>query len=229
MPTAARHVAVIVWLALLGSVPEAGRVVQAAEPAEATLRGRVEVRRPRPAPERRPGVSDFGAGPQRDTTDRRRSVVYLESAPRGAFDDREPVAAQLDQRRETFVPSVLAIMAGTIVDFPNNDATYHNVFSLSRAKRFDLGRYAQGKSKSVRFDRPGIVRVFCDIHSHMSAYVLVFSHPYFATTDADGRYRIEHVPTGTYTVLAWHDGQVRDSRQVTIPAAGAAELDFSLP
>src|SRR5688572_32493520 len=75
----------------------------------------------------------------------------------------------MDQRNERFVPHLLAVMVGTFVDFPNSDLTYHNVFSLSRAKRFDLGRYAAGKSKGVRMDRPGVVRVFCDIHSHMNA------------------------------------------------------------
>ena len=84
----------------------------------------------------------------------------------------------MDQRNETFVPHVLAITTGTTVDFPNSDRIYHNVFSLSKTAPFDLGRYAVGRSKSVRFDRPGIVRVFCDIHSHMSAFILVFSHPF---------------------------------------------------
>ena len=97
---------------------------------------------------------------------------------------------------ETFVPHVLPIVAGTTVDFPNNDHTYHNVFSLSKTKTFDLGRYAVGRSKSVRFDRPGIVRVFCDIHSHMSAFIIVFAHRYFALADIDGAYRLENVPPG---------------------------------
>ena len=112
--------------------------------------------------------------------DRRRSVVYLDPAPRAAFDAREEPHARLDQRDESFVPHVLAIVAGTTVDFPNNDRTYHNVFSLSKTRSFDLGRYAAGHSKAIRFDRPGIVRVFCDIHSHMSAFILVFAHRYFA-------------------------------------------------
>ena len=81
----------------------------------------------------------------------------------------------MDQRNETFLPRLLAVQTGTTVDFPNSDSTYHNVFSLSRARRFDLGRYAAGKTKSVRFDRPGVVRVFCDIHSHMSAFIVVFN------------------------------------------------------
>jgi hypothetical protein len=136
----------------------------------------------------------------------------------------------MDQRNETFVPHLLAVAAGTVVDFPNSDSTYHNVFSLSKARRFDLGRYARGKSKAVQFNTPGIVRVFCDIHSHMSAFVLVFGHPYFATTDTDGRYRIDNVPAGTYNVVAWHEGQTRDSRSVVIPPqGGVVEQDFQVP
>jgi hypothetical protein len=135
----------------------------------------------------------------------------------------------MDQRNETFVPHVLAVTAGTLVDFPNNDTTYHNVFSLSRTRRFDLGRYAQGRSKAVRFDQPGIVRVFCDIHSHMSAFVLVFGHPYFATTDADGRYRIDGIPPGTYTVSVWHEGSARSSTSVVVPRQGGiVERDFQV-
>ena len=136
----------------------------------------------------------------------------------------------MNQRNETFLPHVLAVDAGAVVDFPNNDATYHNVFSLSKINKFDLGRYARGKSKSVRFDRPGVVRIFCDIHSHMSAFVLVFSHPYYSTAQADGRYRIDNIPAGTYTVSAWHEGDVRDTRTVTIPAQGGdVDLDFVVP
>ena len=82
----------------------------------------------------------------------------------------------------------------------------------------------------MRFDRPGVVRVFCDIHSHMSAYILVFGHRFFATTDAEGRYRIDDVPPGTYTVVAWNDGQARQSRAVRVPeAGGVVELDFVAP
>ena len=137
---------------------------------------------------------------------------------------------QMDQRNETFYPHVLAVTVGSVVDFPNSDSTFHNVFSLSKAKRFDLGRYARGKSKAVMFDKPGVVRVFCDIHSHMSAFVLVFNHPYFATTDGDGRYRIDNLPPGTYSVAAWHEGETRASRSVTIPPQGGpVDLDFDLP
>lgn len=194
----------------------------------ATIRGRVELRQPPADLEPRPNAANLGMHPSHGSTDRRRSVVYLDPAPRAAFDLRDEPRARMDQRNETFVPHVLAIVAGTTVDFPNNDSTYHNVFSLSKARTFDLGRYAAGHSKAVRFDKPGIVRVFCEIHSHMSAYILVFSHRYFAVTDDEGRYRIDNVPAGTYTVVAWNGAMPTTSRRVTVPETGDATLDFVL-
>jgi plastocyanin len=191
----------------------------------------VEVRRePAAALGVRPSITELGVPAAPDVPDRRRSVVYLEEAPRAAFEEPVRTRGVMDQRNEAFVPYVLAVLTGTTVDFPNSDRTYHNVFSFSKTKRFDLGRYARGGSKSVRFDRPGVVRVFCDIHSHMSAYILVLGHRYFATTDAEGRYRIDDIPPGTYTVTAWNDGQPRQSRPVRIPdAGGVVELDFTVP
>ena len=206
-------------------------IAQEPAPPMGTIRGRVDVRRAAPQMERRPNVADLGGPPpqQADRQDLRRSVVYLESAPAAAFPDVEPLHASMDQRNETFIPHVLAITAGTTVDFPNSDKTYHNVFSISKARSFDLGRYAAGRSKAVRFDRPGIVRVFCEIHSHMNAFILVFSHRYFAVTGPDGRYQIPRVPAGRYTLDAWNEGTVRESRQITIPEDGAAvEADFTL-
>jgi len=202
---------------------------QTAAQHRASVFGRVELP---PAPalvERRPSPGSLGEGPPADAVDRRRAVVYFESAPKGAFEDREPDRAKLDQRNETFVPHVLAITVGTVVDFPNSDEIYHNVFSLSKARRFDLGRYAVGRSKAVRFNRPGIVRVFCDIHSHMNAFILVFNHRFFDVTDAEGRFRIDDVPPGSYTLLAWLEGSVLASRPVTVtPETRGVEVAFPL-
>ena len=196
--------------------------------ASGVIRGRVELRRAPPVVERRPNVSDLGTPTRRALPDRPRSVVYLETAPRGAFEQIETGRAVMDQRNETFVPHVLAITTGTTVDFPNTDRIYHNVFSLSKTASFDLGRYAVGKSKTVRFDKAGIVRVFCEIHSHMSAFILVFSHPFFAMTDGDGRYRIANVPPGNYGVIAWNEGVASDPAPVVVPNGGVAELDIAL-
>ena len=184
------------------------------------IRGRVTLRRAAPPTERRPTVAELGAPAERDRPDRRQSVVYLEAAPRGAFEPSEPGRAVMDQLNETFVPHVLAVTTGTVVAFPNSDRIYHNVFSLSKAARFDLGRYAVGRSKSLRFDRPGIVRVFCDIHSHMNAFILVFSHPFFAITDVEGRYRIDNVPPGNYNVIAWNEGLFSEPTPATVPDGG---------
>jgi plastocyanin len=192
------------------------------------IRGRVELRKVAPVTERRPTVADLGAPRERDLSDRLRSVVYLESAPRGAFEQTEPGRAVMNQRNETFVPHILAVTTGTVVDFPNGDPFYHNVFSLSKPARFDLGRYPTGKSQPVRFDKPGIVRVFCEIHSHMNAFILVFSHPFFAVSDEAGRYHIDDIPPGSYNVIAWNEGLSSDPKPVSVPDGGVAELDFAL-
>jgi plastocyanin len=194
--------------------------------AGGSIHGRVEARQP-PVTPRRPDVNALGAVPPVASPEPVRAVVYLETAPRGAFEHAEQGRAVLDQRNETFVPHVLAITTGTTVDFPNSDRIFHNVFSLSKAARFDLGRYAAGRSKSVRFDRPGIVRVFCDIHSHMNAFILVFSHTFFTMTDPEGRYRLDNIPPGTYSVVAWHEGVLASPRTVTVSSDGATELDFA--
>jgi plastocyanin len=186
---------------------------------DGTIRGVVELPRVRGAAEARPASAGLGAAPHRPA-EFRPAVVYLDTAPGGAFELPEAGRATMDQRDQTFVPHVLAITVGTTVDFPNDDVTFHNVFSLSKPKAFDLGRYSRGKSKSVRFDRPGVVQVFCDIHSHMSAYILVFAHRFFALTDPSGRYVISGIPPGTYTLAAWYEGEVRETRSVTIPENG---------
>jgi plastocyanin len=219
-------------LAALGLAFSAARegAVAAQEPraASGTIRGRVELRRAQAAGGERPAVAELGMPGPREAVDRRRSVVYLETAPQPAFETPPPGRAVLDQRNETFVPPVLAITAGSTIDFPNSDRVYHNVFSLSKPRRFDLGRYPRGRSRSVVFDRPGVVRVFCEIHSHMSAYILVFAHRFFSITDAEGRYRLEAVPPGSYTLALWNDGAVRARRELRVEPDAVVELDLAV-
>src|SRR5262249_14549406 len=133
-------------------------------------------------------------------------VVYVESVPEEASLPRAGGALpSIRPEKPTFVPHVLAITRGSEVEFPNRDPVFHNVFSLSRAESFDLGRYPRGSSKRVRFDSPGIVKVFCHIHSDMSAVVVVLDNPFFVSPDADGRYVLDGLPPGDYKVTGWHE------------------------
>ena len=217
------------WMLFALGLVAPGLVELRAEQSTGVIQGRVVVAEDRSSVVRRPDLFGSGAPIARPGPDRRPSVVYLALAPRAAFDALPRQRVSMDQRGETFVPRVLAITAGTVVDFPNSDPIYHNVFSLSPTRSFDLGRYEAGRSKWVRFDQPGIVRVFCDIHSHMSAYILVFGHRYFAVTDEQGRYRLDQVPPGSYQVVAWHEPFPSQVRTVTVPDGGGdVELNFEL-
>jgi plastocyanin len=157
-----------------------------------------------------------------------RAVVYLEGdlPARGKYSPPEehPV---LDQKNLQFHPEVLPILVGTTVEFPNRDNLFHNVFSYSRPKEFDLGRYPKDDSRSVLFDRPGLVRVYCDIHADMYATILVLPHPYFATPDKNGQYTIRRVPEGKYTIVFWMDRNVVERRSIVVRAGEATEADFT--
>ncbi len=156
-------------------------------------------------------------------------VLYLESAPTLRGHGRPPANAALRQHNEQFTPHILPIVVGTTVDFPNDDPIYHNVFSLSQARTFDLGRYPRGRSKLIRFDTPGIVQVFCHIHADMSGYILVLEHPFFVVPDSLGRYALEGVPAGDYRLVAWHERIRPIVVPVHVTAGRTTSLDVSLP
>lgn len=155
-------------------------------------------------------------------------IVYIAGFRFGYSDGPEQVAV-LDQINETFVPHVLPILAGTTVQFLNSDEVYHNVFSFSTAKSFDLGRYKTGKSRSVTFDKPGVVKVYCDIHTHMNAFILVLENPFFASTDENGYFEIKGVPPGKYTIKAWHGRWPEKSTEVIIEDSGVKNVNFEFP
>ena len=115
-----------------------------------------------------------------------------------------PRKAVLDQRNMKFAPYVLPVLVGTTVSFPNNDKNWHNAYSKSEAKKFDLGLYAPGKSRSTTFDKPGIVRILCNVHPSMEAFIVVKEHPYFTAPDQSGNYRLNDVPLGNYRLRVWH-------------------------
>lgn len=154
-------------------------------------------------------------------------VLYLEGQFMDPFDPstKNPAILQTD---ETFVPHVLPILRGTTVNFPNEDPFFHNVFSLSSAKSFDLGRYPKHQVRSVKFDRAGIVKVFCHIHSHMSAVVLVFDHPYFTQADPAGNFHIEAIPPGAYDLVAWHERLKPQKRPLVISSGTQVRVDLVL-
>ena len=156
----------------------------------------------------------------------RHVVVYVKDAPKTPL---TPVNAEIRQKDENFVPRVVAVPVGSEVTFPNDDPIYHNVFSLSRTKTFDLGRFPRGKSRGVRFDKPGLVKVFCQIHSHMSATVMVFDHPWFAIPDEGGRFDLSGVPPGMHQITAWHERLGDTTLQVRVEPGRPAIVDFVLP
>lgn len=154
-------------------------------------------------------------------------VVFLKDIPRQP--DLPLTHATIVQKDEAFVPRVVAITRGSTVDFPNADPFFHNVFSLSRGASFDLGRYPRGDTRSKRFTSPGLVKVYCHIHSHMTATIMVFDHPYFRIPSADGSFAIEDVPAGTHQLSAWHERIGESVSAVRVEAGRTARVEFVLP
>jgi plastocyanin len=149
---------------------------------------------------------------------------FLESLPRV-----KAGPAVMDQQDMKFVPRVLAILVETTVEFANNDKTFHNVFSASEAKKFDLGLYSPGRRRNVTFDRPGLVRILCNVHPHMEAFIVVKAHPYFSATDGRGHYRISNVPLGKAHLEIWHPDFGTRKQAIDLVAGGEVlNLDFDL-
>lgn len=145
------------------------------------------------------------------------AVVWLtgDSLPPIRPPDSTPVLAQ---KNIMFEPSVLAVPLGSTVSFPNLDPFFHNVFSYSKTKKFDLGRYEQGSTREVTFDKPGIVQVFCEIHFSMRAYVHVLETPYFDVSDEQGKFLIPNVRPGQYTMHVWQENQPNLTQPVSVAA-----------
>jgi plastocyanin len=209
----------------------AGPRAQTADPGSAigAISGRVKltarVRSPLPSnvyPSRTIGKHAAPAIPEI-----RNVVIYLKDpAFRGVL---RTTKSELKQEDETFIPHVLAITRGSTVDFPNGDPFFHNVFSLSSTSTFNLGRYPRGETRGQRFNKPGLVKVFCDIHSHMSASILVLDHPYFAIPAADGAFELPNIPAGRYTLVGWHERVGERTLTVRVDAGQTATVNLTVP
>jgi plastocyanin len=193
-------------------------------PADATIEGRVELPKSRTAPvmtKRYEIVSKGGVL----GTNPPIAVVYLE----GNFPQEAMlVTKSVTQKELAFLPALLPIQVGTRVEFPNEDDTYHNIFSYSPAKRFDLGRYRPDERPvpSEVFDKAGLVTLRCDIHEHMRGLILVLDTPYFVTTDPTGRFRLTGLPAGNYVLKAWIDSKTTLEKPVELKNGSASHVEF---
>ena len=167
-------------------------------------------------------------------------LVYVVKAP-PVQEDLSRAKFIMDQQNLTFNPHILPIPVGASVQFPNNDKVDHNIFSLSRTKKFNLGSYKPGESKTVIFDKPGIVELRCDVHAEMAAYIMVLKNPYFAVTDDQGRFEIpdskqleqsgikgiKDLPEGNYILKTWHEKLKTQKQNITIPKNGDVTVEIT--
>lgn len=170
----------------------------------------------------------YQRGRQPEAPDPQRSVIYLNYKSQQSPQSK-PEIVEVAQRGLQFRPQVIAVKVGTQIRFPNEDPEYHNVFSYSRNARFDLGRYKGGEEPPEQvFDTPGLVKLYCEIHEHMRAAILVLDTDYFVMSDEDGRYALEldKLPAGTYTVTAWLDEDKQYQKEYTHVPGEIAELSF---
>jgi plastocyanin len=145
------------------------------------------------------------------------AVVWYE--PEGGAPRAAPRAAQIGTREKRFLPRVTVVPPRSTVAFPNHDPIFHNVFSVSAGNRFDLGRYREGETRSTRLDKPGLVRVYCNVHEQMVAYVMVVESAFHAVADEAGRFRLDGLPPGRGTLVVWHERAGTRRIPITIPSA----------
>ena len=192
--------------------------------AQAVIEGRVTLPKAQAAPvmnKRYDIVTKNGV----IATDPPTAVVYLE----GSFaKPATPPRTQMPQKDLAFVTPLLPVRVGTVVEFPNHDDTYHNIFSYSSAKRFDLGRYRQEERPipSQTFEQTGLITLHCDIHEHMRGLILVLDTPHFVRSDPEGRFRLTGLPAGRYTLKAWVNSKTTLERTVELKNGATLQVDF---
>jgi plastocyanin len=155
-----------------------------------------------------------------------RTIVILEG---GSLPPKPPITMVIEQRNARFEPDLAVMPVGSSVQFPNSDPIFHNVFSLSGTRSFDLGYYPKGDSRTVKFDRSGIVQVYCHIHTNMYAAIVVTSSPYFGKPSGDGTFTWSDVPAGHYRLVAWHKVAGLYTTSVDVPEKGAVSVKIRIP
>jgi plastocyanin len=161
--------------------------------------------------------------------ERSRVVIYLEGPGLSAVAVSKPAAPPMQQLNRRFSPDLLVVPVGGSVSFPNMDPIFHNVFSLSKPKTFDLGSYDKGESRSVTFSKPGVVYVYCRLHPNMEATIVVTPNRWYARSDPSGQFRIPDVPPGRYTIVAWHKAAGFFRKSIVIEAGHDTVADFFIP
>jgi plastocyanin len=200
----------------------AGPVIE--NPRVGTIEGRIEA--PQKPARRRADRYIGGTAKAPGTVQRIPAVVFLRGRIAGATG--LPVRARLEQSDTTFSPAVVIVGVGGTVEFPNGDPFFHNVFSYSPTQRFDLGRYPQGETKSVRFDEPGIVRIYCEVHETMRSAVIVAENPFHAIVDERGMFVIRDVPEGSWELEVWHPDLEGNVQKITVEAGRTTRLTIEL-
>ena len=155
-----------------------------------------------------------------------RLVITLEG---GGSKSKPPETVVIDQRNMRFDPDIVVIPVGSTVQFPNADPIFHNIFSLSKTQPFDLGFYSQGQSRTVKFNRSGIVQVYCHIHANMYAAIVVTSSPWYARPADDGSFSFSGVPAGHYRLVAWHKIAGLFKTEIDVPESGKTEAIIRIP
>lgn len=158
-----------------------------------------------------------------------RMVVILEERKDGATPPKPPVTEILNQAGARFQPDLIVVPVGSTVEFPNSDPIFHNVFSLSKVQPFDLGYYSQGQSRTVKFNHPGVVQVYCHIHANMYAAIVVTRSPWFQKPSPDGSFSFSNVPAGRYRLTAWHKIAGLHKVDIEVPESGSADVTIRVP
>ena len=204
-----------------------------------TITGTILIKKRLTRPSVTPAVSVYQRGPavklgtdaEQDPIayERSRVVLYLEGTDLATAHRPKPDSTEIQQIDRRFLPDLVVVPVGSTVSFPNMDPIFHNIFSLSKPKTFDLGSYDKGETRRVQFPRAGIVEVYCHLHPNMEATIVVAPNRWYARPDRSGRYRVDDVPPGHYTLVAWHKTAGYFKQPIVIEAGQDSVADFLIP